>query len=205
MPSTRPEIFVFDFDGTLVQSAAAKRQAFFDIFEPAQAPAVAAVLAADPDGSRFAVVPKMIVEIERLNLPQPAADAPALVRAYGERADALVAAAPEVPGATALLREIAAMAPLYVASATPQEQLAGHLKQRGWIAYVREAFGYPQKKGDVLAALIARHRIAPGAVLVVGDGISDAEAAEGNGCQFHRIRTPADLMGVRDYMAVAHV
>ena len=51
---------IFDFDGTLVASAPAKRQAFFDIFPAEAAPIVAAVLADDPDGSRHVVIPRMI-------------------------------------------------------------------------------------------------------------------------------------------------
>ena len=60
MTSTRFDAVIFDFDGTLVASAPAKRQAFFDIFPAAAAQAVEAVLVDDPDGSRHVVIPRMI-------------------------------------------------------------------------------------------------------------------------------------------------
>ncbi len=60
MDAPGADLFVFDFDGTLVDSAAAKRQAFYDLFPSDCAAAVTAVLQRDPDGSRHALIPEMI-------------------------------------------------------------------------------------------------------------------------------------------------
>lgn len=191
MSSTRFDVVVFDFDGTLVQSAAAKRQAFFAIFPPASAPAVEQVLARNPDGSRHDVIPAMIAEAGL-----DAVDAPSLIGDYGRQASGAVGDAPEMPGASELLRRVSKEAAIYVASATPHDELLGQLSKRGWLALLKGAYGFPHRKTDVVAALLKRHAIPASRLLVVGDGISDREAAERNGCPFHEITGPHSLMSL---------
>ena len=60
-----PDLCVFDFDGTLVETAGIKRQGFFDICPQAWAPAVDTILTRHPDGSRHDVVPAILAEAER--------------------------------------------------------------------------------------------------------------------------------------------
>ncbi len=205
MPATRFEVFVFDFDGTLVNSAAAKRQAFFDVFPAACAAAVAAVLARDPDGSRHKVIPEMIAEADRMGLETGALDAATLVEAYGEQARERVRNADAVPGARHILASAASRATVYIASMTPQEELQTQLAARGWTSLVREAFGFPQRKPEVVARLLQRHAIGSSQLLVIGDGISDREAAERNGCAFHAITGPQSLLSVPGLGDWSHV
>jgi phosphoglycolate phosphatase-like HAD superfamily hydrolase len=205
VPATPFSDYVFDFDGTLVQSRAAKRRAFFDIFDPLHAPAIEAVLSADPDGSRHAVIPAMIDEVAKRGLPPMDKDAAALADRYAEVAAARVAAAPEMPGASTLLSALAARSRVYIASTTPHEELLRHVSARGWSQIVTAAFGYPHRKAAVVANCLARDGLAPRALLVVGDGVSDAEAAAQNGCPFHRIATPTDLAAVADLDMNVHV
>jgi phosphoglycolate phosphatase-like HAD superfamily hydrolase len=192
--STPFDVYVFDFDGTLVDSAAAKRQAFFDIFPPDCAASVAAVLERDPDGSRHHVIPAMIAEAKARGVPcAPALVVDTLVAAYGEAAGRAVRAAPEMPDAGAALRRAAERATCYVASMTPQDDIVELVSARGWNRLVREAFGFPHAKADVVATLLGRHRTKAHRLIVVGDGVSDADAAAAHGCAFHRIRTATDL------------
>ena len=191
MTSTRFDAVIFDFDGTLVASAPAKRQAFFDIFLAAAAPAVAAVLAEDPDGSRHRVIPRMIEGARALGIVLPDDD---YVTRYGEVSEQAVTAAPELPGATALLRRLAPLIELHVCSNTPQDTVRRHVAARGWNAYLKSVEGYPTVKRDKIAAVIAARGLDPSRVAMVGDGISDEEAATANGCAFFGIRAPEDLM-----------
>ncbi len=189
MSSTRFDVVVFDFDGTLVQSAAAKRRAFFEIFPPASADAVEAVLNRNPDGSRHDVIPAMIEESGLAEF-----NAPSLIGDYGRHAAAAVEDAPEMPGASELLRRVSAQSAVYVASATPHDELLAQLSRRGWLSLLAGAYGYPHRKDAVVATLLKRHSIDRSRLLVVGDGISDREAAERNGCPFHEITGPQSLM-----------
>lgn len=202
MTSTRFDAVIFDFDGTLVASAPAKRQAFFDIFPAAAAPVVAAVLAEDPDGSRHRVIPRMIEGARALGIPLPEHD---YVTRYGDASEQAVAAAPELPGATALLRRLSSLLELHVCSNTPEDTVRRHVAARGWTPYLRSVEGYPTVKRDKIAAVIAARGLHPSRVAMVGDGISDEEAAAANACAFFRIAAPQDLMRAGQSLEEQHV
>lgn len=205
--STRFDAAVFDFDGTLVDSAAAKRQAFFDIF-PADAgcaAVVGGVLNADPDGSRHAVIPRMLEKMRARGLPPAGADAGTLIGRYGEASARAVAAAPELPGAGRLLARLARVMPLHLCSNTPHATLRRHVEARGWSAFFASVEGYPSAKPARVAALIAEAGLSPSRVAVVGDGVSDAEAAAANGCAFFAIRAPQDLARAGKALEEGHV
>ena len=193
---------IFDFDGTLVASAPAKRQAFFDIFPAEAASIVDAVLADDPDGSRHAVIPRMIAGARAQGIALVDQD---YVTRYGQVSEQWVAAAPELPGATALLRRLAPVIELHVCSNTPQDTVRRHVASRGWTPYLKGVDGYPTTKRDRIAAVIAARRLDPLRVAMVGDGISDEEAAAANGCAFFAIRAAEDLMRVAQSLEEHHV
>ncbi len=207
MTSTRFEAAVFDFDGTLVESAPAKRQAFFDIFPPAPdcAVIVDSVLRDDPDGSRHRVIPRMLDEMRARNIPLPSADAAHYVRRYGELSERAVAAAPELPGASTILSGLSALMPLHLFSNTPDDALRRHVAARGWGACFASIEGYPSAKSGRVAGIIAAGGLSPARVAVVGDGVSDAEAAAANGCVFLAIRQPGDLRRAAQSLEAGHV
>lgn len=191
----RFEAIVFDFDGTLVDSAPAKRDAFFAIFPATEAhrAIVAAVLTEDPDGSRHRVIPLMAERMHEAGLGTGGLTPQDLVRRYGEVSEAAVAAAPELPGATALLASLAPHIPLHVCSNTPEETVRAHVVARGWSGFFRSVDGHPTSKLRRVAEILAAGGYTPQRLAVVGDGISDEAAAVNNGCVFLAIRSPGDL------------
>ena len=88
--------------------------------------------------------------------------------------------------------------PLYVASASPQEELRRILEARSLSRYFVEAFGHPTRKIDVIRLVLERHGLGPEAVLYVGDSQEDFRAASGAGVFFvgRRNREPLDGLGV---------
>ncbi len=188
----RFEAVVFDFDGTLVDSAAAKRAAFLDLFPdtPICRELVAAVLDERPDASRFEVIPEMIVRLAAAGVAGDSVDE--RVERYGRLALERVRAAPEIPGAGALLRELHARCALYVASNTPEPALHELIGARGWRPWLRGVFGHPREKAQVVGEVVDRHG-GSAHVAVVGDGDLDESAARRNGCVFFRLRHPGDL------------
>jgi phosphoglycolate phosphatase len=178
------DVVVFDFDGTLVQSADVKHVAFFEIFPEEYASAVGAVLKRDPEGSRNRVIPAMIAEAAAKGLPTASLQADKLLNAYSRRVAAGVEGAPEVPGVREILKTVGEHASVYIASTTPQQELLRHLELRDWTKWVQEAYGFPAEKPKVVKSLLDRHGCVPQRLLVVGDGETDEAAARSNGCAF---------------------
>ncbi len=197
---------VFDFDGTLVDSAKAKRNSFFAIFPdtPAHRGIVGAVLADDPDGLRHCVIPKMLERMENLRL-DGAVTADELIRRYGEISESAVALSGELPGASALLAALAPRLELHLCSMTPQSALQSQVAARGWTAHFKSVRGHPFTKIQTVAKILSDGGVEPHRVAVVGDSVSDEEAARANGCQFLAIRSPADLAAAGRILGGSHV
>jgi phosphoglycolate phosphatase-like HAD superfamily hydrolase len=196
VPSTLFDAVIFDFDGTLVDSAVAKRQAFFKIFPVAAASLVEEVLLADPDGSRYRVIPRMVESMIAHRIALDHADPSELIGRFAEVSEQCVAEAKELPAASELLRRLSATMKLHLCSNTPEETVRRHVVARGWSAYFTSVDGYPTTKQAKIADIMAAGRLPPHRVAMVGDGISDEEAAAANGCAFFPIRARDDLVRI---------
>ena len=187
MKTARYKVIVFDFDGTLVDTASAKREAFFHVLPAKCHAAVECVLSADPDGSRHSVIPSMIDEARQRGVDVSDLDANTVIAAYSDAVKHAVSNASDVAGVRDVLNWATKLGSVYVFSMTPESELSSAISLRSWRGLISEAFGYPARKKDVLARLIERHCAQPEEVLVVGDGQSDRDAAVVNGCHFYQI------------------
>lgn len=196
---------VFDFDGTLVDSAKAKRDSFFAIFPDtgAHREIIAGVLSGDPDGSRHRVIPKMLEGMR--NLGVEGYGAAELIRRYGEVSEAAVASAGELPGASALLEALAPNMQLHLCSNTPETAVRTQIAARGWSAHFKSVDGHPTSKTETVAKILKDGGFAPNRIAVIGDGISDEEAARANGCRFLAIKGPADLAAAGRILGAVNV
>jgi phosphoglycolate phosphatase-like HAD superfamily hydrolase len=183
---------VFDFDGVLVDSNAAKRQAYTDIFSgfgPPGATAVEAVLRADTEDDRFGVIRAILSALPN---PPNREELDRRVAEHAERynliCEEFTATCPEIPGATAALERLARSHSLYVISATPQEPLRRVVARRGWSAHFRGVLGRPAGKPENLARVMRGEGIDGGKIVFVGDGRRDLEAAQAAGCLFVGVR-----------------
>lgn len=181
----RFDAVVFDFDGTLVDSAPAKYRAFFDIFpgDDAIQRIVADVLRLDPDGSRHAVIPRMGALMREQGIELSGTDGDRIL-AYGEAVLKAVAACPALARAEEALQLARRSGKVHVSSNTPQEPLRDLLDRRGWLKLIDGVHGYPSRKSDTLRAVVAQTGGDAARVLTVGDGPSDEEAARAIGCPF---------------------
>ena len=199
---------VFDFDGTLVDSAKAKRDSFFAIFPDtgAHRQVIAGVLENDPDGSRHRVIPKMLEGMRSLGLGAgDSGGADEFIRRYGEVSEAAVANAEELPGASALLAALASNMRLHLCSNTPETAVRSHVAARGWTSHFKSVDGHPSTKTGTVAKILSEGGFAPRRIAVIGDGVSDEEAARANGCRFLAIRSPKDLAAAGQILGAAHV
>jgi phosphoglycolate phosphatase len=176
---------VFDFDGTLVESNAIKRDTFFEIFDEVAGSreVVELILMENPGADRYTIGPAAraaLIDEGARSLPDPTS----LVASYTERCERRVAACPVVPGALEALDCLSERYPLYLDSSSPQDTLTRIVELRGWGRYFRAVLGRPADKVANLRALAAREKLTAQQILLVGDGPPDLAASREFECAF---------------------
>jgi phosphoglycolate phosphatase len=193
------KVIVFDFDGTLIASNQLKHAAFFKLFpdDAHHARTVGEILARIGEASRYEILKEILTRLDGRQA--------VLQRDVNELADrynALVLdgakQCPEMPGAAQTLKSLAPAYRLYVSSTTPENSLKEIIRFRGWTAYFAGIFGYPHKKNATLRRILERENVDRTAVLVVGDGETDREAARENGCHFLQVDARFDFHHFQD-------
>ena len=184
---------VFDFDGTLVDSYAIKRDAYFEILRdvPGSADTIERVLAAAPQADRHGVLSAVHAELARAGaarLPDPAE----WVAAYAAHCQAAVSACAPLPGAVEALDALGGAHALYIASATPEDALLRIVAARGWTRRFAGVYGGPRSKLGNLQRAALREGLQPRQLVYVGDGAVDRRAAEAFGCRFLGAGSPSD-------------
>lgn len=191
------KVFVFDFDGTLVQSNEIKRNAFYDssVDFLQHKDAVDEVLAAIPERSRFEIIERIYDLIAtRTGSARSQAAIDAAVNSYSTLVREGVSSCPELPGATEVLKELKKHGrTIFVSSNTPVGPLAELLQRRGWSALIAGHFGFPSQKSETIRELMKEHGLQPKDIIVIGDGRSDEVSAAENGCDFFRIESHNSL------------
>lgn len=184
---------VFDFDGVILESGTIKQQAFLDLYadRPELAPAILEHHRRHLGVSRFEKF--AWIERELVGGRLTAERSAELGRRYSELVLEKTLACPLVPGAAELLGWLEGRLPAFVASATPQAELELIARRRGLDRFFDELHGSPGDKADVLAGVARRCGCPPDAVLMVGDGLSDFEAAERAGTRFVLRDTPEQV------------
>jgi len=174
---------VLDFDGVIVESADVKTEAFRALFAPWGPDAAEAVVAYHRRHvgiSRFEKFRYAYREILRRPL------GPGEEHELGERFSALVedqvVAVPLVHGAREFL-ETAPM-PLYVASGTPDAELARIVARRRLDPYFKAVFGSPASKAEIIRGILGTAGFDRTTVVMVGDAWSDFTGARDAGVSF---------------------
>jgi len=202
----------FDFDGVLAESADLKQVAFAQLFADAPEPArgaILAFLAANPGLSRYAKFER--IHREWLGRPLDADGMAALSARFAALVVEAVVACPAPPGVDDFLAaRQAAGTPMFVASATPQDELRHIVARRGLAKWFVETRGAPRAKADNIGDLLAAYRLNPARCVMIGDGMQDHQAAAAHGLRFiGRVPAgaanpfPADVFTVADFHALA--
>ncbi len=179
------EAIFFDFDGVLVESMQVKIDAFRSLYAPygrdIEEKALAHYLA--NTGINRGI---RITECHRAFLGRELAEAEvrSLSDRFGELVEDRVVACEWVPGARAVLEHWYRRLPLFLVSATPNEELARILEHRGMTHYFASVHGSPPDKITVIGRLLEEHGWTGDQVLMVGDGPPDHRAAAANGVAF---------------------
>ena len=180
-----PRAVFFDFDGVLANSVDVKTRAFCALYAPFGDAVVAAVRdyhLAHGGISRY----EKFRHWQRSLVKGPADDATLedLAGRFAAEVKRQVIAAPEIPGAGAALAALDGRMPLFVVSGTPEGELREIVAARGMKHFFAAVRGAPDKKAIILRELGAAHGIAMAEGLMIGDAMTDHEAAQEVGMPF---------------------
>lgn len=175
---------VFDFDGVIVESEAAKEEAFVELFGrwPEHRDGMLAYHREHRSLPRLAKVQELA---QRLGRGGDADFVGALTADLSALMLDRVSACSLVPGARELIQDLAPRLHVAIASVTPERDLLELLRRLGLRDQVAAAYGDPPtRKVDAIAATIQAVGGDPGTVALVGDSPADLEAARSCGVRF---------------------
>jgi phosphoglycolate phosphatase-like HAD superfamily hydrolase len=175
----------FDFDGVIADSVDVKTAAFCGLYSehgPKVMAKVEAYHLTHLGMTRF----QKIAYFQRELVAGPADEAAinTLADRFGRDVKERVIACAEIPGASHVLKVLSERLPLFVISATPDQELVEILTARDIVHHFTSAHGASRNKPDTLAHLITTHRLDPGSCIMVGDAMTDFNAAAKNGVRF---------------------
>lgn len=204
----RYKVFIFDFDGTLVDSNRIKQEAFYSVSAEAfdNQEIVDLVLTSMPEHSRFEIIEKVYSLISaktgRNFSSQQVQEA---INMYSATVRERILSCPEINGASSILPYIKEQGgEIFISSNTPEEFLGELIQARAWGRLVAGHFGFPRKKTETISVIRKRMNVLPSDVLIVGDGISDKISAEENGCSFFGVTHDRSLLEVMEQISKYH-
>jgi phosphoglycolate phosphatase-like HAD superfamily hydrolase len=171
---------VFDFDGVIAESTEIKTEAFRRLFDGDER--AVEYHEANMGVSRYDKFRHITTEI--LGRPYTAEDERRLGERFSELVVEEVVSCPFVAGAPELLERLAGELPLFVASATPEEEVREIVALRGLEARFDGVYGTPASKGQILRRILSERGFDPSEVVMVGDARSDLKGARDAGVRF---------------------
>lgn len=178
-------VIIFDFDGVIVESVDIKTQAFADLFMGEGEELVRRVVEYhlfNGGVSRYEKIRHVYAEM--LKRPLSEEEFESLCCSFTSLVFQRVAAAPYVPGALEFLQKHQRDSRIYLASATPLDELSRILRVRGIEGMFVRVFGAPTSKDDAVKQVMHETGALPEQMLFVGDALTDYQAAYDNGVPF---------------------
>lgn len=179
-------LLVLDCDGIILESVAAKREAYKRMAAPFGPEAVRRMVAFFTENggvSRYRQLTWLYREFA--GRTPDSEELEALSRQYSAMCLEQVLAAPLVPGVLDVLESWRGRVPIYVCSGSPVEELHLELEQRGIAGYFTDIIGAPPPKEKSLARIVRETAVDRRTVVMVGDSPSDLNAAKYAGTLFY--------------------
>lgn len=95
-----------------------------------------------------------------------------------------VIASPYIPGARKALDTLHGQCPLFVVSGTPEPELRDIISARDLTGVFAGIYGSPRKKDEILGDIMNRHGLNPLHTAMIGDAMTDYDAAKATGVPF---------------------
>ena len=192
------QVVVLDFDGVLVESADVKTEAFAKLFpaHPTYHDAIRRYHLRHAGISRHVKIRHIVTAI--LGEPADERRFEDLAERFRVLVEEQVADAPVVRGAREFLRAAQGRYHLYIASGTPEPELRRLAGRHGFSSSFVEVYGSPTTKPTLLRRIAAAEAVPAQAMVMVGDGESDRDAADETGVPFAaRVTGPGPLTACR--------
>ena len=177
---------IFDCDGVILESVPVKTRAFVRVAEPFGAEAVdRLVMYHKMHGgvSRYTKFEWLYREVLRREITrEELAD---LDRRFADIAFEEVCRCDMVPGVVSVLARWHGRVPMYVCSGAPHEELKLIMERRGLHQYFAGIYGSPPAKAALLRDIILLAGVDPATAVMVGDSVTDLDAAEAVGTLFY--------------------
>ena len=192
------DMIVFDFDGTVCDSARIKDEAFYLLYLDEMgaifAERVRSYHMANAGTSRFDKIAH--IEQQMLQRPAGAERVEEVANRFGSIVEDQVVASPLIQGVAEFLARGVEGRILTIASATPTDELRRIVHRRGLTPHFSAVEGSPDTKGEIILRFLDRYGIQAERTVMVGDQMSDYVAATHAGVGFIGIGTEApDLDG----------
>ena len=174
---------IFDFDGVLAESAEIKSDCFRQLFaDREEVDRIVALHERHAGVDRYTKITMFYRDI--LKEPLTPAELDRLAQRFEALVEERVAACAMVAGARDLLDCLHGRLPMAVASGTPQIELERIANRHGLLRYFLALRGSPPGKSRLVSEILDQSGWEPHRVLMIGDAMTDFEAAQENGLQF---------------------
>ena len=192
------KVIALDFDGTLVESNNIKDQAFETIFSdwPEHKEAMFKWHLVRNTTDRREKFRYFVEKI--LDNPGNSKLIDKLAERFSELTYTAIVVCPMVEGASSFLDNCKGKVPLFLVSATPQDELDKILKDRDLNKYFQESYGAPIDKVQILEKIISDNKISPDEMLYIGDSPEDQKAATTLGIHFVGRTSDRNLNGANN-------
>lgn len=185
MGESRFDAIIFDFDGVLVESVDVKTRAFALLYESHGSEIVRKVVAYHLKHGGMSRFEKFRYFHQNLLGKELTKDVEIeLCSKFSRLVEDAVVNAPFVTGAIEFLQQFYDKLSLFVASGTPDDELKRIASKRDIGKYLISLHGSPATKVSIINDILLTHDLKRSKVLVVGDAMTDYDAALRTGVNF---------------------
>ncbi|WP_142850941.1 HAD family hydrolase [Telmatospirillum sp. J64-1] len=183
----------FDFDGVLCDSLHAKADAYAALYEGQGEDVQQAIRDFHLANGGMSRAEKIARFEERQFGRAPSPERlNALVEQFAAAVESAVVASAWIAGAKDFVERHQGRLPMFIISATPEEELLRIAEARSMTAGFTAIHGWPKTKGQTICHLLDEGGWAPSRCVMIGDAIVDYRAAEEAGTPFIGVLAPGE-------------
>lgn len=169
---------VLDFDGVIVESEEIKNQAFRDVFSdyPQYLDQIMNYHLTHKTTSRYEKFEHIVTQILKETYNETRASE--INSRFSPLVRQRIIECPYVHGSEDFLNYFSPTLPLYLVSATPQEELESIVEARMISQQFKKIYGNPWGKTEAISEIMREEKVSPEAVVYIGDTIDDYKVAD---------------------------